>query len=91
MKLHESPSERLKTVTLGLFSDQSGPNVVLGVFITAALQAATGRAPWWWAAASGAVWALSVAVYALVDEVRQAIEERKNRVLDEESEYYGIE
>lgn len=91
MRLVESPRERLYEVTLGLFSDRTLPNVLLGAFLTSLLQLAVGTVPWTLAALAGLLWALSVGVYAAVDEVRRAIEERKNRLLDPESEFYGIE
>lgn len=82
MQTFERPIERAKTVTLGLGTDQSGPNVVAGIFITATLQAATGRAPWWWPAVAGFAWGTSVVIYSLADEIREQIEEEKNRLLD---------
>lgn len=91
MKLVESPTDRLKTVTLGLFAHKSGPNVVAGIFISGLLQAVAGFSPWWWAVLSGAVWIAWVTVYAVADEVQQSIREQKNRLLDPESEFYGIE
>lgn len=91
MRLNESPKERLKGVTLGLLSDKSGPNVILGVFVTAFLQALTGRAPWSWAAAGFTAWVVSVLVYSVADEVSERIEEQKNKVLSDESDYPGIE
>lgn len=91
MKLNDSPKERLKGVTLGLLSDKSGPNVILGVFVTAFLQSIIGRAPWSWAAVSGFVWVVSVLAYSVADEVSERIEEQKNKVLSDESDYRGIE
>jgi len=91
MKLRESPRDRLKEVTLGLISDQSGPNVLLGAAVTASLQSVTGLTPWWWGAITTAAWAASVVAYAVADEVKAAIEEQKKKVLSDESDYYGIE
>lgn len=91
MKLRESPRDRLKTVTLGLLAHKSGPNVVAGIALGALLQAIAGFSPWWWPLLTGAVWALWILVYALADEVKAQIEERKNQLLSPESEYYGIE
>lgn len=91
MGLTDSPRDRLAEVTLGLFAHKSGPNVVAGVAITAVLQAAAGFTSWWWAGLATVVWAAWVLVYAVADEVQQAIEERENRRLSPESDYYGIE
>lgn len=91
MKLRDSPQERLKEVTLGLISHKSGPNVILGAFVTACLQSLTGRAPPSWAIVTGFAWALSVLLYAISDEIREQIEQRKRETLDRESAYRGIE
>lgn len=91
MKLVESPRDRLRSVTLGLFADKSGPNVVAGIFVGGVLQALAGFSPWWWPILTGFVWLLWVLIYAVADELQQAIQERKNRLLDPESQYYGIE
>lgn len=91
MKLVDSPRDRLKTVTLGLISHKSGPNVIAGIFLSAVIQAAAGFTPWWYVVLAGVAWTVSILAYAVADEVRSAIEERKNRLLDPDSEYYGIE
>lgn len=91
MKLTESPRDRFRTVTLGLFAHKSGPNVIAGAAITAILQAVAGFSPWWWAALTVAVWLAWVLIYAVADEVQQRIEEQRNRLLAPESQYYGIE
>lgn len=91
MKLTESPQERLKSVGLVLFTDPSGPNILLGALVSATLQYVIGMVPWTWPAVAGLAWASSVLVYAYVDEVQTSIEERRNRLLDPESAYYGIE
>lgn len=91
MKLVNSPRERLKTVTLGLVSHKSGPNVVAGIFLGAVIQALAGFTPWWYVLLAGGAWGVSIVAYAVADEVRSTIEEQKNRLLEPESEYRGIE
>lgn len=91
MKLVESPRERLKSVTLGLATDQSGPNVVAGIFFGAVFTTLAGMTPTWYPALPGLGWLASIIIYAYADEVKQEIEERRNRLLEPESEYYGIE
>lgn len=91
MKLTESPLDRIKTVTLGLFAHKSGPNVVAGIFVGGVLQSLAGFVPWWWSILTGFVWVAWVLVYAVADEVKEQIEEQKNRLLEPESHYYGIE
>lgn len=81
MQTFESPRDRLKTVTLGLLTDKSGPNIFLGLFLGALVQTMA-PTPWWWVAGAGGIWAMSVFTYSVVDEVLQAIEEEKNRLLD---------
>lgn len=81
MRTFESPVDRFKAVTLGLVSHKSGPNIMLGIFVGAAIQTLAPSA-WWWVALSGAAWGASVLVYSVVDEVLEAIEEQKNRLLD---------
>jgi hypothetical protein len=91
MRIRDSPRDRLKEVTLGLLSHKSGPNVILGVFVTALLQSLTGRAPLWWAGVSGVAWGLSVIGYAVADGIKARIEEQKRQLLSDESDYRGIE
>lgn len=90
MKLTSSPRERIQTVTLGLVAHKSGPNILLGIFLGALIQTlAPSQA--WWTVASFFVWVLSVVFFAVADEVQSAIQEKKNRLLEPESRYYGIE
>lgn len=81
MKTFDSPRDRLQTVTLGLISHKSGPNILLGLFLGAAVQNAA-PTPAWWVVGSGLLWAASVLAYSVADEVRQAIEEERRRLLD---------
>lgn len=91
MQLTESPRDRFKTVTLGLLAHKSGPNVIAGIAIGGVLQALAGFSPWWWAALTVGVWSAWVVMYAVADEIQQRIEEKRNRLLEPESRYYGIE
>lgn len=87
----QSPLERAKTVTLGLLAHKSGPNVMAGIAVGGVLQAIAGFSPWWWAALTVVTWIVWITLYAVADAVKQQIEERKNRLLNPESQYYGIE
>lgn len=91
MKLVETPRERLQSVALALFTDPSGPNILLGILVGAVLQAAIGMVPVTWPIVAGMAWGTSVVTYAYVDEVKQRIEAERNRLLEAESAYYGIE
>lgn len=93
VKLVESPRERVKAVTLDLLTDRSLPNILLGMFLTSFIQWLVGMVPFAFMALSFLAWQASVFVYAVADEVREKIEEAKNRLLDPEdvSEFYGIE
>lgn len=91
MRLEDHPRERVKAVAFALFTDQSGPNILLGIFVSAALQAAIGMVPAGWAALAGAVWLVDVGIYAVLDDVRRRLEAERNRLLEPESRYYGIE
>lgn len=82
MQTFESPIERGKAVVLALATDQSGPNVVAGIWIGALLSAIAGRAPWSWVAVTFAAYVLVVVNYSLADEYKAYLEEQKNRVLD---------
>lgn len=91
MKLDENPRERLRSVGLALFTDPSGPNILLGILTSAVLQFLIGMVPVTWPVVAAMAWGASVVTYAYVDAVRQAIEEERNRLLEAESRYYGIE
>lgn len=91
METFESPLDRLKTVTFGLVGDKSGPNILLGLFLGAAIQTAA-PSELWWAVGAGSAWAASVVAYSVVDELQEAIEEQKYRLLDPvEARPRGIE
>lgn len=81
--------DRAKAVTLGLATDPALSHVLLGAFLASTLQTLLGDGPPAVAVASGLLWALSVALYAVADEMVRRIRERKNRL--PESEFYGIE
>ena len=93
MKLVESPRERFKAVTLDLLTDRSLPNILLGMFLTSLIQYVVGMVPFAFMALSLLAWQASILTYAVADEVREKIEEAKNRLLDpaDTSDYYGIE
>lgn len=91
MQLVETPRDRMKSVGLALFTDPSGPNILLGIFASAALQYAIGMVPITWPVVACIVWIASVVVYAVADELKRAIDERKTRLLEPESAFYGIE
>ena len=91
MRLAESPSERLRTVTLGLAADATLSHVLLGAFLTSTIQFAVGMVPWVLPTISGGLWLCSVVLYAVADEFKQRIEEKKQQVLDPASSYKGIE
>lgn len=89
--MFNSPKERIKTVTLDLFSDKTLPNIILGAHITAILQYIVGIVSFTFLSATGIAWIVSIIIYAYVDEIKQKIEEAKRETLSDESDYYGIE
>lgn len=89
--MFDSPRERLKTVTLDLFSDKTLPNIILGAHLTAILQFIVGMVSLKFVAATGTTWIISIIIYAYVDEFKRKIEEAKRKTLSDESDYYGIE
>lgn len=91
MELVTTPRERLRSVAFALFTDPSGPNIMLGILASAALQAAIGMVPITWPAVAAVAWVASVVTYAYVDEVKQRIEAERERLLEPESQFYGIE
>lgn len=93
MRTFESPVDRAKAVTFDLVTDRTLPNILLGAFLTSAIQLVVGMVPVSFPIISAGAWVLSVGVYSIADEVREAIEEEKNRLLSPEDacDYYGIE
>lgn len=81
MKTFETPRDRLKTVTFGLVRDGSLPNILLGLMLGAGIQTLS-PTDWWWVLGAAVAWALSVVAYSVVDEIIEAIEDEKNRLLD---------
>lgn len=95
MQLVETPRDRLRNVTIGLFAHRSGPNVLAGVFAGALLQWLS-PSSWTFVLLTLAAWAVSVVVYAIVDEVKQTIDEQQRRrdnpwLLEPDSAPRGIE
>lgn len=93
MKLVDSPRQRIKSVTFDLLTDRTLPNILLGAFLTATIQWLVGLVPLAFVAISFVAWQLFVLVFAVADEVKQAIEEEKQRLLSpaDHSDFYGIE
>lgn len=79
MRLVESPRDRLYDVTLGLAAHRSLPNILLGAFLGSSIQLVVGMVPWTFPAVSGVLWALSVLLYAVADELQEAIAEQRRK------------
>lgn len=82
MRLTESPRDRFREVTIGLAAHRSLPNILLGAFLTSCIQLIVGMVGWAFPAVSGALWLCSVLVYAVADEVLEAIKERRRKEND---------
>lgn len=96
MRLVKSPRGRLYDVTLGLAAHRSLPNILLGAFLGSSIQLVVGMVPWTFPAVSGALWALSVVLYAVADELQEAIEEQRRKEndpwrLEDVDDPYGVE
>lgn len=93
MKLVDSPRERFRTVTWDLLTDKTLPNILLGAFLTSSIQFIVGIVPLGFLLLSFVAWGASVLTYAVADEVKQTIEEEKNRLLspEDQTDFYGIE
>lgn len=91
LSLVETPWDRFKEVTFDLFTDKTLPNILLGAFLTALMQYAIGMVPLVFPVVAGVFWQGSVLLYAIFDEIKRQIEERKARLLDPDDAPRGIE
>lgn len=81
METFDTPWDRFQTVTLGMLAHRSGPNVLLGLFVGAALQSFTPDDVAW-VVGAGAAWFASVIAYSVADERVQALAEDRKRLLE---------
>lgn len=81
----DSPGDRLKTLVLGLVSDPTLPNIVLGFLIGALVNYVAGHGPAAVVAWSILAYALSILLYVVGDEVRTALE-AASKELDRDDE-----